>query len=155
MWRHTCDSTSPPSSDNSVTFTPVQMSNNCHPREELDKCLFLISEDMQQSIQSWARLHMLSQPPPQAVVDLLVMRELLCSEARSVTFSLVHSCFSSISISAGRHQQHRHDWRTKEKLCERLWGVDRRRERLYTQEVEGRKKQIVSPAYWNSIWIEN
>ncbi|TNN62542.1 hypothetical protein EYF80_027245 [Liparis tanakae] len=47
--------------------------------------------------------------PPHAVVDLLVKRELLWSEARSVTFSFMHDCFSSINISAGRHQQHRLD----------------------------------------------
>ena len=52
----------------------------------------------------------------QAVVDLLVMRELLWSEARSVTFSFMHDCFSSISISAGRHQQHRQDQRREEEL---------------------------------------
>lgn len=55
---------------------------------------------------------------PQAVVDLLVMRELLCSEARSVTFSFMHDCFSSISISAGRHQQHRQDWRQERRMRE-------------------------------------
>lgn len=49
--------------------------------------------------------------PPQAVVDLLVMRELLWSEARSDTLSFIHDCFSSINISGGRHQQHRHDWK--------------------------------------------
>lgn len=62
-----------------------------------------------------------SHSPPQAVVDLLVMRELLWSEARSVTFSFMHNCFSSISISAGRHQQHRQDQRRKkggERDCE-------------------------------------
>lgn len=59
--------------------------------------------------------------PPQAVVDLLVMRELLWSEARSVIFSFMQDCFSSISISAGRHQQQRQDYRMKkrnERDCE-------------------------------------
>lgn len=45
------------------------------------------------------------QASPQAVVDLLVMREWLCS----VPLSFMHDCFSSINISAGRHQQHRQD----------------------------------------------
>lgn len=52
----------------------------------------------------------------QAVVDLLVMRELLWSDGRSVTFSFIHDCLSSISISAGRHQQHRQDWRRTERV---------------------------------------
>lgn len=56
----------------------------------------------------------------QAVVDLLVMRELLCSEARSVTFSFMHDCFSSISISAGRHQQHRQDCREGRRMRGRV-----------------------------------
>lgn len=52
------------------------------------------------------------------------MRELLWSEARSVTFILVQSCFSSISISAGRHQQHRQDWGGMEEFAwrERGWN---------------------------------
>lgn len=54
------------------------------------------------------------------MVDLLVMRELLCSEARSVTFSFMHDCFSSISISAGRHQQHRQDWREERRMRGRV-----------------------------------
>lgn len=54
------------------------------------------------------------------MVDLLVMRELLCSEARSVTFSFMHDCLSSISISAGRHQQHRQDCREERRMRGRV-----------------------------------
>lgn len=46
---------------------------------------------------------------PQAVEDLLVMRELLCSEPRSLTLSFMHDCFSSINISVVTHQEHRQD----------------------------------------------
>lgn len=93
-----------------------------------DWALFLIQSPIPQSFFIYlffflsSYLHLShSWAPPQAVVDLLVMRELLWSEARSVIFSFMQDCFSSISISAGRHQQHRQDYGMKkrnERDCE-------------------------------------
>ena len=76
--------------------------------------------------------------PPQAVVDLLVMREWLWSEARSVTFSFMHDCFSSINISAGRHQQHRQDQR-REKRGSRNNEVQAERKVQHTLFTPNRK----------------